>query len=125
VACALLAVSKTILEGVDRAFKKVPGNCGHSNCSSNKQAELQQSRQKKKVDVCPVEQNRKKKIYERMVDINSVTYLACVHQRLELENFGSDAGNPNEARWITQTNISAQSTGSMNHEFTVTSLTRL
>ena len=107
-ACALLAVSKTILEGVDWVFKEVPGNCGHSNCSSNKQAELQQSRQKKKVDVCPVEQNREKNIYEWMVDINSVTYLAGVRQRIEIENFGSDAGKSNEARLITQATISAQ-----------------
>ena len=91
-ACVLLSISKMILQGVDWAFKEVPRQRGHSHCSSNKQPELQQSRQKKKIDACPVEQNREKRIYEWVVDINAVTYLTCVRQRLELQNFGCDPG---------------------------------
>src|SRR5437870_5549496 len=88
----LLSISKMILQGVDWAFQEVPRQRGHSHGSSNKQPELQQSRQKKKIDGCPVEQNRQENIYKRVVDVNSVTYFACVRQRLALENFGSDAG---------------------------------
>src|SRR6266850_1083327 len=91
-AFVLLSISKMILQAVDWAFKEAPRQRGDSHCSSHKQPELQQARQKKKIDVCLVEQNREKRIDEWVVDINSVTYLARVRQRLELENFGSDAG---------------------------------
>src|SRR5215467_2511272 len=85
--CVLLAVSKTILEGVEWVFKKVPGKCGHSNCNYNKQTKLYPAWETKKVDIHLGEYDRNKKIYERMIDINSVTYLTCIYQRLQLENF--------------------------------------
>src|SRR5215467_2586168 len=86
-AYVLLATSKTILEGGERIFKQVPGDRGHSNCNYNKQTKLYPAWETKKVDIHLGEYDRNKKIYERMIDINSVTYLTCIYQRLQLENF--------------------------------------
>lgn len=87
----LTAISKAVLERVDRTFNEAPRQDRNGYCAPYCQTKLQQRRQKKKIDACAVKQNWEKKIYKRVVYVNSVTDLACVHERFQFENFAAEA----------------------------------
>ena len=84
------ATSKTIFERVDRTFNEAPRQRRYCHCAPHCQAKLQQGWQKKKIDACAVKQNWKKKVNKRMVYVNSVTDLACIHERFRFENLACE-----------------------------------
>ncbi len=86
-----LTASKTVLERVDRTFNEAPRQHCDGDCAPCGQTKLQRRRQKKKIDAYAVKQNWEKKIYKRVVYVNSVTDLACIHERFQFENFAAAA----------------------------------
>src|SRR5262245_20496682 len=82
---------KPVPHQIDRSLEEVPRKRSHPQGDSHKESELHFPWQTGKVDIHREEKEGKKKIDERVIDIDPVADLAGICQRLELEDCRSNA----------------------------------